>query len=210
MLRRPVSARNFHRNSSSAAQRPTRDSPPIDAEFAHALSKRHPPRTIDRRAWPDVLPQPAGAKFFHRNSSSAAQRPTRAFAANRREIRTRALGTPSPANNRPPRTACHAAQASQRERFPSKLGERRTAPDVGFIANRRGIRTHPRNAIPREQSTAAHSLSCCTNRSVRGISIETRRAPHSARRAHSRPIDAGFARALETPSPANNRPPRMT
>ena len=153
MLRRPVSARNFHRNSSSAAQRPTRDSPPIDAEFAHALSKRHPPRTIDRRAWPDVLPQPAGAKFFHRNSASARRAHSRPIDAGF----AHAVGTPSPPRTvRPPRIARHAAQAGQREEFPSKLVERRTAPDAGFTANRRGIRT----------------------------------------------------RALETPSPANNRPPR--
>ena len=146
--------------------------------------------------------------------------------------------------------ACHAAQAGQCEGFPSKLGERRTTPDAGFTANRRGIRTRAletpspadsstaahgltycpsqqaqsfsiktrraphsaqrgihrqstrnshtrsRNAIPREQSTAAHSLSCCAGRSARGISIETRRAPdarirgQSTRNSHTRSRNA--------------------
>lgn len=56
---------------------------------------------------------------------------------------------------------------------------------------------------PADSSTAAHGLSCCAGRSVRGISIETRRAPHSARRAHSRPINAKFAHA-----PSERHPPR--
>ena len=181
MLRRPVSARDFHQNSASTAQRPTWDSPPIDAEFAralgtpshgqstaahgltycpsqqaqsfsietrraphnarrahsrpidakfaHALSERHPPRTIDRRAQPVMLRRPVSARDFHQNLASAAQRPTWDSSPIDAEF-AHTLETPSPANNRPPRTACHAAQTGQCEGFPSKLGERRTAPDA--------------------------------------------------------------------------------
>ena len=103
-------------------------------------------------------------KVFPSKLGERRTAPDAGFTANRRGIRTRALETPSPADNRPPRTACHAAQTGQREGFPSKLDER---PTRAFAANRRGIRTRRRNAIPRGQSTAAHGLTYHAGRQLR-------------------------------------------
>ena len=167
MLHKPVGARFSHQNSASAAQRPTRDSPPIDAGFAHAVG----------------TPSPRGQSTAAHSLSCCAGQSARGIsiktrrAPDARIFRQSTRNSHTRSRNAIPRrqsTAAHDLTYCPSQQAQGFSIETRRAPDAGFTANRRGIRTRAVGTPSHGQSTAAHSLSCCTNRSVRGISIKTR------------------------------------